>query len=85
MDTDAEDHGYDSLRYAASSGLANSMANLHVGSGLGDRPQQGGTWDVNDPRWYSGAESDANAQYRDLDHRPSQADVWDASDPRYYN
>ena len=85
VDTDAEDHAYDSLGYAASSGLANSMANLHVGSGLGDRPQQGGTWDVNDPRWYSGAESDANAQYRDIDHRPSQADVWDASDPRYYN
>ena len=85
VDTDAEDHAYDSLGYAASSGLANSMANLHVGSGLGDRPQQGGTWDVNDPRWYTGAESDANAQYRDLDHRPSQADVWDASDPRYYN
>ena len=51
VDTDAEDHLYDALRYSAMSDVANSPANFHQPNFamVGEEQSQ---WNPNDPQWY---------------------------------
>ena len=55
VDTEAEDHAYDALRYSATSDIANSPANFEtddgdIGALMDEKANQ---WDPNDPQWYS--------------------------------